>query len=100
MESSAIIAAVVAAIGALVIGIFLGKAIFAKNTKKEVEDAEILAKKTIDDATILGEALKEKKLLEAKEHFNQLKNTHEKDVTQRNQKLVENENRLKQQQQA
>jgi len=100
MESSAIIAAVVAAIGALVIGIFLGKMIFAKNTKKEVEEAEIQSKKIIEDAKTLGETLKEKKLLEAKEHFLQLKTNHDKDVQQRNQKLVEGENRLKQQQQA
>ena len=94
MESSAIIAAVVAAIAALVIGIFLGKAIFAKNTKKEVEDAEALAKKTIEDAKTLAETLKEKKILEAKEHFLQLKSAHDKDVSQRNQKLVENESRF------
>ena len=79
-----IIAAVVAAIGALLIGIFLGKMIFAKNAKKEVEEAEVIAKKTIEDAKTLAETLKEKKLLEAKEHFHQLKSAHEKDVTQRN----------------
>ena len=61
MESTAIIAAVVAAIGALVIGIFLGKMIFAKNTKKEVEEAEIQAKKTLEDAKTLAETIKEKK---------------------------------------
>ena len=100
MESTAIIAAVVAAIGALLIGIFLGKMIFAKNTKKELEEAEIQAKKTIEDAKIHSETLKEKKVLEAKEHFLQLKSAHEKEVVQRNQKLVEGENKLKQQQQA
>ncbi len=100
MESTAIIAAVVAAIGALLIGIFLGKMIFAKNTKKELEEAEIQAKKTIEDAKIHSETLKEKKILEAKEHFLQLKSAHEKEVVQRNQKLVEGENKLKQQQQA
>src|ERR1700733_9881930 len=100
MDSTAILVAVVCTIVALLIGIFLGKMIFAKNTKKEVEDAEALAKKTIEDAKTLAETLKEKKILEAKEHFLQLKGTHEKEVTQRNQKLVEGENRLKQQQQA
>ena len=106
MESSAIIAAVVAAIGALVIGIFLGKMIFAKNSKKDAEEAEIQlkraeaqAKKTLEDATTLAETIKEKKTLEAKEHFLQLKSAHEKEVTQRAQKLVEGENKLKQQEQ-
>ena len=100
METSTILAAVVSAIGALVIGIFLGKMIFAKNTKREVEDAEALAKKTIEDAKTLAETLKEKKILEAKEQILQLKSAHEKDVTTRNQKLVEGENQLKQKQQA
>jgi ribonuclease Y len=97
---STIIAAVVAAIGALLIGIFLGKLIFAKNTKQQVEDAEALAKKTVEDAKTLAETLKEKKLLEAKENFLQLKSAHDKEVSQRNQKLVESETKLKQQQQA
>lgn len=96
---STIIAAIVAVV-AIIIGIFLGKMIFAKNTKKELEEAEILAKKTIEDAKTLAETLKEKKLLEAKEHFLQLKSTHDKEVSQRNQKLSENENRFKQQQQS
>ncbi len=100
METSTIIAAVVAAIGALVIGIFLGKIVFAKNTRIQVEEAEALAKKTIEDAKTLAETLKEKKVLEAKEHFLQLKSAHEKEVSQRNQKVAENENKLKQQQQS
>ncbi len=96
---STIIAAIVA-VAAIIIGIFLGKMIFAKNTKKELEEADILAKKTIEDAKTLAETLKEKKLLEAKEHFLQLKSTHEKEVAQRNQKIAESENRIKQQQQS
>lgn len=95
---STIIAAVLAVV-ALVIGIFLGKVIFAKNTKLQLEEADALAKKTIEDAKTLAETLKEKKLLEAKEHFLQLKSTHDKEVSQRNQKIGESENRIKQQQQ-
>lgn len=95
---STIIAAVLAVV-ALVIGIFLGKVIFAKNTKLQLEEADALAKKTLEDAKTLAETLKEKKLLEAKEHFLQLKSTHDKEVSQRNQKIAESENRLKQQQQ-
>lgn len=96
---STIIAAIVAVV-AIIIGIFLGKMIFAKNTKKELEEAEVLAKKTIEDAKTLAETLKEKKLLEAKEHFLQLKSAHDKEVSQRNQKLSEGESRFKQQQQS
>jgi len=98
MES--IITAAVIGIVALLIGIFLGKIIFSKNTKKQIEEANEIAKKTIEDAKTLAETLKEKKLLEAKENFLKLKSEHDKDVTQRNQKLVEAESRIKQQQQA
>ncbi len=101
------IVAVVAAVAALLIGIFLGKIVFAKNTAKQVEDAETLSKKILDDAKkmaedakIHSETLKENKLLEAKEHFSQLKSAYDKEVTQRNQKLVEAEGKLKQQQQS
>lgn len=97
--ASVIIAAIVA-IGALIIGILMGKVIFAKDTKRQQDEAEALAKKTIEDANTLGETLKEKKLLEAKEHFLQLKSAHDKEVQQRNQKISEAENKLKQQQQA
>ena len=72
---------------------FLGKLIFAKNTQKQVEDADQQAKKLVEDAKTHAETLKEKKILEAKEHFLQLKSEHEKEVFQRNQKLYEAENR-------
>jgi ribonuclease Y len=92
--------AVTVGVVAILIGIFLGKMIFAKNTRKQVEEAEQQAKKIVDDATVHAETLKEKKVLEAKEKFLQLKSEHEKEVSQRNQKLSEAENRVKQQQQS
>jgi ribonuclease Y len=94
-----IITAVVA-MAAILIGIFLGKLVFAKNTKKEVEEAEIHAKTVIEEAKAHAETLKEKKQLEAREHFLQLKSEHEKEVTQRSIKLTESEARIKQQQQS
>jgi ribonuclease Y len=107
MDLIAIIAAVVATVVGVIIGIFLGKKIFAQDTQKQVDEAEAQvrraeaqAQKTVDDAKILSETLKEKKLLEAKEHFNQLKNNHEKDVNQRTAKIAENEAKLKQHQQS
>ena len=97
MDNTIIVAIV--AVVAILIGIFIGKAIFAKNTRKQVEEAEAQAKKITEDAQVHAETLKEKKILEAKERFLQLKSEHEKEVTQRNQKLSEAENRIKQQQQ-
>ncbi len=85
---------------ALIIGILLGKFIFAKNTKKQVEEAAQQAQKIISDTKTQAETLKKEKLLEARETFVQLKADHDKEVFQRNQKLSEAENRLKQKEQS
>ncbi|HEY9177944.1 MAG TPA: ribonuclease Y [Flavipsychrobacter sp.] len=99
MESTAIIVAIVSVV-AILIGIFLGKQIFAKNTQKQVEEAEQQAKKITEDAKQLAETLKEKKILEAKEHFLQKKSEYEQEVNRRNQKVAETESKLKQLQQS
>ena len=85
---------------ALIVGLLLGKFIFAKNTKKQVEEADQQAQKIISDAKTQAETLKKEKLLEAKEKFVQLKSDHDKEVFQRNQKLSDAENRLKQKEQS
>jgi ribonucrease Y len=81
---------------ALVIGIIAGKFIFAKNTRKQVEEAEEQAQKIIRDAQTTAENLKNQRLLEAKEKFLQLKADHDKEVLDRNRKLGDSENRIKQ----
>ncbi len=91
-----IIITVVAAIAALLIGLIAGKIIFNKNTQKLVEESEQHAERLIKDAQLQAETLKEKKILEAKEQFLQLKSEHEKTVLQRNQKINDGENRIKQ----
>lgn len=85
---------------ALIIGILLGKFIFAKNTKKQLDDAEQQAQKIIADGQLQAENLKKEKLLEAKEKFVQLKSEHDRDVLQRTQKANEAENRIKQKEQS
>jgi len=85
---------------ALILGIILGKLVFAKNTQKQVAEAEQQAQKIIVDGNLQAENLKKEKLLEAKEKFVQLKADHERDVMQRNQKLVESEARIKQKEQS
>jgi ribonuclease Y len=89
----------IAAVVALIIGIVLGKVIFAKNTQHKIDEAESQAKKIIADAQISAENLKKDRLLEAKEKYLQLKSEYEKDVLLRNQKLGESENRIKQKEQ-
>jgi len=84
----------------LIVGTVLGKVIFAKNTKKTVEDAKSEAQKIVSDAQSQSETLKKEKILEAKEKFVQMKADHEKDVLVRTQKLSESENRIKQKEQS
>jgi ribonuclease Y len=85
---------------ALIAGIVLGKVVFAKNTKKQIEEAEEQAKKTIADGQLQAENLKKEKLLEAKEKFVQLKSEHDREVLQRTQKANEADNRIKQKEQS
>ena len=85
---------------ALTTGLLLGKFLFAKNTTKQIEDAENQAKKIIADGQLQAENLKKEKLLEAKEKFVQLKSDHDRDVLQRTQKSNEAENRIKQKEQS
>jgi ribonuclease Y len=85
---------------ALIVGILLGKIIFAKNTKQLLENAQSQAQQIISDAQSRAETVKKEKQLEAKEHFVQLKAEHEKTVSQRNQKLSDAENRIKQREQS
>ncbi len=91
-----IIITVIAVVAALLIGLFIGKVLFNKNTQKLVEEAEQQADRIVKDAQSHSETLKEKKMLDAKEHFLQLKSEHEKTVLQRNQKINDGENRIKQ----
>ena len=98
MESN-ILSIIIGAI-ALTAGLFLGKFAFAKNTSKQIEDAENQAKKIITDGQLQAENLKKEKLLEAKEKFVQLKSDYDRDSLQRTQKANEAENRIKQKEQS
>lgn len=90
------ILAIIAGAIALVVGIVAGKFIFKANTDQKIQEAELQAKKTLNDAQLQAETLKKEKLLEAKEKFVQLKAEHDKEVLERNRKLGDAENRIKQ----
>jgi ribonucrease Y len=85
---------------ALVIGIIVGKLIFAKNTQKQLEEANQQASKIIADSQTTAENTKKEKILEAKEKFVQLKAEHDKEVLERNRKLAEAESRIRQKEQS
>lgn len=99
MESTTIVVAIVSVV-AILIGIFLGKQIFAKNTQKQIDEAEHQAEKIKEDAKAYAETLKEKKVLEAKEHFLQKKSEFEEQVGKRKKKIADEEARIKQQSQS
>ncbi|MBY0482650.1 MAG: ribonuclease Y [Chitinophagaceae bacterium] len=80
----------------LIVGAIAGKYLFAKNTKKQIEDAEHQAQTILKEAELRAETVKKEKQLEAKERFVQLKSEHDKEVMDRNRKMGEAENRIKQ----
>ncbi len=94
------ILSIIIGVAALIVGIVLGKFIFAKNTQKTIEEAQAQAQKIISDGQLQAETLKKEKLLEAKEKFVQLKSEHDREVMQRTQKISEGENKIKQKEQS
>jgi len=72
----------------LVGGLLIGKLVFARNTKKQVEEAEAQAANILKEAELRAETIKKEKQLEAKERFVQLKADHEREILERNKKLV------------
>lgn len=84
----------------LVIGVVAGKVIFAKNTKKQLEEAEAQAQSIIKEAGLRAETIRKEKELEAKEKFVQLKADYDREVNERNRKIGESENRARQKEQS
>jgi len=95
-----ILFAIIAGVAALIIGIILGKVLFAKNTKKQIADAELIAQNIIKEAELRGETFKKEKELEAKERFVQMKANHDKEAFERNKKINDAENRIRQKEQS
>ena len=91
---------IIIGVAALIVGLILGKIIFAKNTTQKVQEAEIQAQKIISEGQLKAETFKKEKELEAKEKFVQMRADHERDALQRTQKITEGENRIKQKEQA
>ena len=80
---------IIIGVSALIIGIIAGKFIFAKNTRKQLEEAEIQSQSIVKEAEIRAETLRKEKELEAKEKFVQMKAEHDKEVLDRNRKMSE-----------
>ncbi len=87
---------IIIGVGALIVGLIAGRLFFAKNTKKQVEEAEQQAQNILKEAELRAETIRKEKQLEAKEKFVQLKSDYDRDVLERNRKLGELETRAKQ----
>ncbi|MCW3087734.1 MAG: 2,3-cyclic-nucleotide 2-phosphodiesterase [Sediminibacterium sp.] len=94
------VVSIIIGVVALIVGLIAGRIFFAKNTKRQVEEAEHTAQNILKEAELRAETIKKEKQLEAKERFVQLKSEYDRDVLERNRKLGESENRAKQKEMA
>lgn len=91
---------IIIGIVSLITGVLAGKIIFAKNTRKQIEEAELQAQSIIKEAGLRAETIRKEKELEAKEKFVQLKSDYDREVMERNRKINESENRARQKEQS
>ncbi len=80
---------------ALGIGILIGRIIFSKISKNIIESAKKESEKIIAESKKEGETIKKDKILEAKEKYLQLKSDHDREISQKNKRIQENINKLK-----
>ena len=93
------ILSVIIGAAALIVGIILGKFLFAKNTRKQVEEAELQSQTILKEAELRAETIRKEKELEAKEKFVQMKSAHDREILDKNKKLNDTENRIRQKEQ-
>ena len=93
------ILSVIIGAAALIVGIILGKFLFAKNTRKQIEEAELQSQTILKEAELRAETIRKEKELEAKEKFVQMKSAHDREILDKNKKLNDTENRIRQKEQ-
>jgi len=91
---------IIIGVGALIVGIILGKLLFAKNTRKKIEEAELQSQTILREAELRAENIRKEKELEAKEKFVQMKSAHDREVNDRSRKINDSENRIRQKEQS
>lgn len=91
---------IIIGIVSLITGVLAGKIIFAKDTRKQIEEAELQAQSIIKEAGLRAETIRKEKELEAKEKFVQLKSDYDRELMERNRKINESENRARQKEQS
>lgn len=94
------ILSVIIGAAALIVGIIAGKLIFAKNTRKQIEEAELQSQTILKEAELRAETIRKEKELEAKEKFVQMKASHDREILDKNKKINDTENRIRQKEQS
>ena len=91
---------IIIGVAALIVGLVVGKLMFAKNTRVKVEEAELQSKTILREAELRAETIRKEKELEAKERFVQLKSAHDKELFEKNKKINDTENKVRQKEQS
>lgn len=84
------------AIGALAIGIFIGRILLQKMNTKALQEIEDKGKLIIKEAELTADNLKKDRILEAKEKYLKLKSEFEEESNRKKNQIISNENKLKQ----
>src|SRR6056300_97078 len=80
----------------LLVGVFLGGLIKKGTHKKLLEEANKQADELLRKAQLEAEATKKEKMLQAKEHFIELKSKHDSEINQREKRITEIETKVRQ----
>src|SRR2546429_1348598 len=95
-----IIIYIIIGVSAVIVGLIAGKLIFSKDTRKKIEESELQAQTILREAELRAENIRKEKELDAKERFVQMKSVHDKEVFEKNRKINEAENRIRQKEQS
>jgi ribonuclease Y len=91
---------IIIGVAALIVGLVAGKLIFAKNTQKKIEEAELQSQTILKEAELRAETIRKEKELEAEKKLIQMKANHDREVNDRNRKINDAEIRIKQKEQS
>ncbi len=86
----------IAGLGALVVGILIGRFLLQKFNTKQAELLEEKGKQMVKEAELRAENIKKDKILEAKEKYMKLKSQFEEESNRKKNQIISNENKLKQ----
>jgi ribonuclease Y len=84
------------ALGALAVGVFLGRFWIQKLNQKSLEELKEKGQLIIKEAELNAESIKKDRILEAKEKYLKLKSEFEEEANRKKNQIISNENKLKQ----